>query len=162
MNYDSRYDTIIHITEVRTRMLTLFGAMLNRAGCHDSTKLGRDEKPIFDEFTPLLAQTEYGSDEYKAQLEAMSPAIRHHYAHNRHHPEHHPNGIDDMDLVDLVEMISDWKAATGRNSNGSMAKSLAINADRFGIGPQLLAILTNTAKRYFDPVEEEKPNESTD
>ena len=48
----------------------------------------------------------------------FKPAIDHHYANNRHHPEHWPNGINDMTLMDLIEMLADWKAATARNKNG--------------------------------------------
>jgi len=45
----------------------------------------------------------------------MKPAIEHHYKNNRHHPEHFNNGIDEMNLVDLIELLCDWKAASERN-----------------------------------------------
>jgi len=44
----------------------------------------------------------------------MKPALEHHYALYRHHPEHFQNGIDDMNLIDLVEMFADWKASSER------------------------------------------------
>jgi hypothetical protein len=53
--------------------------------------------------------------------------------------------MDSMTLLDLLEMIADWKAASERHATGSMEASLAINAGRFGIDPQLLRILANTA-----------------
>jgi len=72
--------------------------------------------------------------------------LAHHYAHNRHHPEHFPDGINGMTLMDLVEMLADWKAATERHDDGSLARSLGIQQDRFGITHQLAQILTNTAE----------------
>ena len=51
-----------------------------------------------------------------------------------------------MSLLDLVEMLADWKAAGKRHKDGSMAASLRINIDRFQISPQLAKILENTLK----------------
>lgn len=51
-----------------------------------------------------------------------------------------------MTLVDLLEMLADWKAATERAPQGDLAASLTINRDRFDIAPQLMDILTNTAR----------------
>ena len=93
--------------------------------------------------------TFYGSDEYKEFLAGMKPALDHHYAENRHHPEHFENGIDGMDLFDLVEMLFDWKEATERHNNGDILKSLDINEKRFNISPQLKQILANTVTNFF-------------
>ena len=79
----------------------------------------------------------------------MSVALNHHYAANRHHPEHFSKGIDDMTLVDIVEMLCDWKAASLRQNDGNLLKSIEINAQRFGYDDQLKRIFINTA-RLFD------------
>ena len=79
----------------------------------------------------------------------MGPALAHHYANNRHHPEHHKNGVDDMTLIDVLEMLIDWKAASERHNDGNILKSIEKNADRFGLSPQLVKILENTAKTAF-------------
>lgn len=76
----------------------------------------------------------------------MKPALDHHYAHNRHHPEHFPDGIRGMSLLDLVEMLADWKAATERHADGDLARSIEINQARFGYGDELKVVLRNTAK----------------
>lgn len=55
------------------------------------------------------------------------------------------SGINGMSLLDLLEMLCDWKAAGERHKDGSMARSLYINQGRFGIDDQLQSILTNTA-----------------
>lgn len=49
-----------------------------------------------------------------------------------------------MSLLDVVEMLADWKAATERHDDGDIEKSLEINADRFNLSPQLYSILKNT------------------
>lgn len=54
-----------------------------------------------------------------------------------------------MTLVDLIEMISDWKAASLRHADGDIMKSIEINQDRFGYGYELKQILINTVEYYF-------------
>ena len=76
----------------------------------------------------------YGSDEYKQFLVGMGEGLNHHYANNDHHPEHWQHGIADMDLIQVIEMLADWKAATLRHENGSLSRSIAQNAERFEYG----------------------------
>lgn len=144
--YDSRADTLVHIETVRRFLGSVVKCLENRAAVHDLSKLEDPEKGVFDEFTPKLKGSTYGSDEYKGFLAAMKPALDHHYAANPHHPEHHADGIRDMTLLDLIEMLADWKAATQRHADGDLAKSIEINQKRFGYSDELRAILTNTAK----------------
>ena len=102
---------------------------------------------LFAQHTERLSEIEYGSDEYKAQLDALKPALEHHYAVNPHHPQHWPHGIEDMTLLDLTEMLCDWKASSERQKSGNLLKSIDINAQRFHIDNQLKQILINTAKK---------------
>lgn len=149
MNYDSTKDTLEHMKNVSRFMHKLIAELLGREQNHDSSKLRSPEKEIFDAYTPKLNESTYGSDEYKVFLKEMSVALGHHYAMNHHHPEHYQKGIDDMDLVDLIEMLCDWKAATQRHADGSIDKSILINKERFGISEQLVNVFQNTVKRYF-------------
>ena len=41
-------------------------------------------------------------------------------------------------------MICDWYAACKRHADGDIRKSIEINTERFGLSPQLKAILLNT------------------
>lgn len=143
-SYDSTGDTGEHITQVAKRLAKVADLLRERGRIHDQSKLESPEKEAYDALTPRLAGLTYGSDEYRATLREMKPAIAHHYARNSHHPEHYPNGIAGMDLLDLVEMFCDWKAASLRHKDGDFAKSLQINKERFGISDQLLAILENS------------------
>ena len=37
-------------------------------------------------------------------------AISLHFARNTHHPEHYFSGVESMSLLDMIEMVCDWKA----------------------------------------------------
>jgi hypothetical protein len=145
----TNYDTFRHIERVRNLLNVCVADLLRRGEMHDQTKLSEPEVALFTEYTPKLAGCTYGSDEYKRNLEAIQPALQHHYAHNSHHPEHYKNGVDDMNLLDVVEMLCDWKAASERHNDGNIRKSIEINANRFGLSPQLVKILENTANVMF-------------
>ena len=139
-------ETWKHINQVQWHLGAVIHHLHMRSVVHDQSKLAPPEVSIFTEYTPKLKHSTYGSDEYKGFLQAMKPALDHHYAENSHHPEHRSNGIDGMTLLDLIEMLADWKAATMRHTDGDMGKSLAINRERFGISDQLASILENTVK----------------
>ena len=148
-HYDSSVDTLNHIKRVSNLLHKFVKELLGRADNHDASKLRLPEKEVFDAYTPKLKETTYGSDEYKKHLVEMKKGLKHHYEMNYHHPEHYPSGVDSMDLVDLMEMFCDWKAATERNPGGDILKSIDINAKRFKLSPQLESIFLCTAQRYF-------------
>ena len=141
--YDSRQDTKQHIGTVR-QLLSLFSEKLkDRGQWHDHSKLQDPELSVFNEYTPKLAGTTYGSEEYKKYLVEMQIALGHHYKHNRHHPEHFID-VAGMNLIDIIEMFCDWKAATMRHNDGDMKKSIEINQARFDLSPQLTNIFLTT------------------
>lgn len=146
--YDSTADTLKHALRVGELMGQPIKELVDRSVRHDRSKTEDPELAIFNEFTPKLRDSTYGSPQYKGFLEAMGAGLDHHYAHNVHHPEHHEHGIAGMTLVDLIEMLADWRAATERHADGSLVKSLAIQRDRFGISDQLAEILWNTARHF--------------
>lgn len=143
--YDSRADTLKHIAAVQKLLKNFIGSLSLRSLNHDQSKLEEPEKPYFDEFTPKLKGTTYGSDEYYQYMDEMKPGLDHHYAACRHHPEHHPNGISDMNLSDLVEMFCDWMAAVQRHDDGDIHRSIDQNEERFAYSSQLRRIFHNTA-----------------
>ena len=149
---ECQVETQKHIEKVRKYIRFLTDKLTTRGVAHDATKLQSPEVELFTEFTPKLAQLEYNSEEYKECLRQLKPALDHHYATYRHHPEHFENGINDMNLIDLCEMIADWKAASERHNTGNLIKSIEINAQRFHIDAQLKQILLNTAKLYDEEV----------
>ncbi len=54
-----------------------------------------------------------------------------------------------MTLIDLIEMLVDWKAASERHNDGNILKSIEKNSSRFNMGVQLCRIFENTAKELF-------------
>jgi len=144
--YDSRNDTMQH----RFKVIEAIEIVVDKLGArelhHDDSKLEPPEKEVFDEFTPKLSATTFGSDEYKANTAAMRPAIEHHQSVNRHHPEHFENGIAGMNLVDVVEMMCDWWAASKRHADGDIFRSIEICQKRFRFSDEMKSIFINTAK----------------
>jgi hypothetical protein len=149
---DSRVATYEHIHDVQRHLMRFVTDLQRRLLAHDRSKLASPEVEAFDEFTPKLAASTYGSEEYKGHLAAMRPALEHHYAANSHHPEHYAGGIRGMSLMDLVEMLCDWKAATLRHADGDIGRSIELNQQRFGYTDELKQILLNTLP-LFDPPE---------
>lgn len=146
------YDTMRHIEGVRNLIGLSVTELLKRAKEHDQEKMRDPEASIFAEFTPKLKTSTYGSPEYQKFLSDMKPALDHHYAVYRHHPEHNPSGINDMNLIDIMEMFCDWVASSRRHNDGNILKSIEINRTRFGMSDQLVNIFRNTAA-YFEQLE---------
>jgi Family of unknown function (DUF5662) len=146
--YDSTAGTLRHSLRVADLMSEPIKELLDRSVRHDLSKTHEPERATYDQFAPKLRATVYGSADHAALVQAMGEGLRHHYAHNRHHPEHFPRGVNDMTLVDLIEMLADWRAATERGEGGDLARTLEINCERFGITPQLMGILANTARHH--------------
>ena len=143
--YDSAPDTQSHRLRVQD-LLYLFQRRLQFRGQeHDLSKLEPPEKEAFDACATHLATLTYGTPEYHAALDDLKPALAHHYSVNLHHPEHWKDGVAGMSLLDIVEMLMDWKAAAERmKGGGDIRHSLEVNTTRFDLSPQLASILKNT------------------
>jgi len=144
---DSTEETQKHKNRVKELLNQASDEILNRGKNHDNSKLESPEKELFDEYTSKLGGVIYGSDQYNEFLKALKPALDHHYENNSHHPEHYENGIDGMDLFDIIELFFDWKASGERHRGGNIYESIRINKARFNISDQLEKILINTAKK---------------
>jgi hypothetical protein len=148
MTYDSTADTREHIEKVQSRIGTVVLLLQGRAFAHDASKLIEPEKSAYDDLMKFKSSHDmvYGSPDYAEGLKILGPALDHHYAANSHHPQHYENGISGMSLLDLLEMLCDWKAAGERYKDGNIGQSLTHNRERFGISDQLFAVLENTVK----------------
>lgn len=142
-----RYKTLRHIETVRNYISAVIRELLVRQEKHDQSKLERPEAEAYDVITDQLRGITYGSDRYREVLQSQKPAIDHHYQVNRHHPEFFgEKSYRGMTLIDLIEMLCDWKAAGLRHNDGDLFKSIEINQKRFGYSDELREILENTAK----------------
>lgn len=54
------------------------------------------------------------------------------------------SGVYGMNVIDLVEMLCDWKAASMRHADGDVMKSIEINRKRFKMSDQIVSIFKNT------------------
>jgi hypothetical protein len=137
-------ETRKHLDHVRRLLHEVAFELVRRGEQHDASKFSEAEMHLYAESIPKLKELTYGSDEYKAALEELGPALDHHYASNRHHPEHFADGINDMTLIDIIEMFVDWKAACLKHNDGNLRKSIETNTKRFHIDAQLAKIFQNT------------------
>jgi len=152
-NEETLQETQKHIDQVRKYLDIIITSLELRIRDHDRSKLSDPELSVFAEYTEKLRDTTYGSPEYKKHLEGMKVALDHHYKNNRHHPEFFRDKQVDgepwdlvgrMNLVDVVEMLCDWMAATLRHADGDIQKSIQFNKKRFNMSDQLTNILKNT------------------
>lgn len=139
----AKINHLLHIKNVQKKLNKLAIELIARGQVHDESKLNSPEAEIFGN-APDLSTMEYGSPEYTEGLKVIDEALQHHYANNRHHPQFFKNGINDMHILDIIEMLCDWADSCKRNKNGNLRQSIEHNANRFGISPQLVKIMENS------------------
>jgi hypothetical protein len=139
-----------HIARVNELIEFFIQELKFRAVNHDSDKLVSPNREYYHIVSRDLKGLTYGSSEYFECLKELKPALDNHFKIHRHHPEHFENLIDGMNLVDLVEMFLDWKAASERHADGCIDDSIKFNKTRFKISDQLENIFKNTVKDYFN------------
>lgn len=136
----------IHIRAVGCLLETAANELFDRIINHDSTRLDDIEWESNLRMSARLSATKFGSPEYYKCREEISDAVQHHYSNNRHHPEHFARGVNDMNLIDLLEMLADWVCSSNSQNEGSIENSLEINKFRFDVSDQLHRILCNTVR----------------
>ena len=125
---------------------TIIQELTQRGQAHDQSKFDEDEFPHLVAALEDITKYPFGTPEYDAMRLKHQRVFAVHHSKNRHHPEHFANGVEDMTAVDLIEMLVDWKAASMREKDGSIEKSIKLGAEKYNIHPQLIKILENTAK----------------
>ncbi len=141
-----------HCNKVRFLVNKCVQELQKRGAEHDASKYTEAEAPYYEEPVYILNHEggpAFGSPEYKELTKKMGDGLKHHKEVNRHHPEHFENKIEGMNLVDIVEMVCDWIAASNRKSGKSNNPLDAIKVNRekgIDISPQLEAILRNTVE----------------
>lgn len=142
-------DLVDHKSRVAVHMQTVANDLFRRATVHDNSKFSPEEFEAYEEAFPELQEYAYGTEEFKAALNKIKPAIQHHYQVNDHHPEHFATGVNAMTLVQLIEMLCDWMAASER-SKTNFLQGLETNRERFHIDDQLFGIIKATIE-WYDP-----------
>lgn len=137
-----------HIARVRQLLGEFAIEMIKRGDRHDASKFEPVELEPLQRMQDLIdreGQAQFGTPQYAERTAMLGEMIVHHRANNSHHPEFYPNGVDGMDLFDLVEMFFDWKAASERGESPTM--NLVAACDKYQISSQMRSILFNTAER---------------
>ena len=129
-----------HITTVQKHLHSIIEALEKRARLHDLSKLSLDEFGGFVEINQIAREHPYGSEEYRESLKG-NKTIKLHFSQNSHHPEYYPNGMADMSLLDIIEMVCDWKAASETYGQTSFEDSLEIQCKRFGLSEEQLRLI---------------------
>lgn len=138
-----------HILDVRTFIEQIRFSLFLRGRDHDESKLQEPEFTLYEKLSENIKAIEdefgYGSHQYEKYIRDNQDAFYLHFKKNRHHPEYHPNGIDDMNLVDIIELFCDWKAAASKRGK---PVNLDANQKRFGVSDQLIRIFENTLRDF--------------
>lgn len=144
--FDFLCDTILHVSEVQENLEIIASELRKRGFAHDRTKFQAIEFDAFVSTRNQFKKANYGSKEYQECVDAVKPAVDHHYQNNRHHTGYHINGVNDMTLIDVVEMICDWQAAARRSPDKKFEDTLDYAFKKYKIDDQLKGIIINTLK----------------
>ncbi len=139
-------DTLMHISEVQENLAEIRADLEQRGISHDRTKLLPVEFDAFVSTRPKFKKANYGSPEYQECVDAIKPSIDHHYAYNRHHTGFFDDGFSDMNLLDILEMLADWKAASRRSPDLSFVDSLPKAFDKYSIPENMQKHIVATLK----------------
>ena len=118
--------------------------LLDRSIDHDNSKLTPEELDGYVKNGAILDNAVIGTQEYNDTLELMKKYNNIHYNRNRHHPEHFSNGIDDMNLIDIIEMFSDWCSVSDIKNTDVLEVMENVLFKRFDIDEQLCNVIKNT------------------
>lgn len=137
-------------------LMNWIGALISgRAMTHDNSKT-TDEEYKYYKMVNNVNRNDFKT--YEAYMDYIKPTLnkglKHHYENNRHHPEHFDNGVDDMNIVDIIEMMVDWKASIEQNGK-NLYEEVEYNFKKYNISEQLQKIILNTYK-YIDDLENEE------
>ena len=140
-------DTLMHISEVKENLEKIAGELRQRGIAHDRSKLEEVEFDAFVKSRPKFKKANYGSPEYRECVEMIKPAVEHHYRNNRHHTGYwKERDINGMNLIDIIEMLADWKAAERRSPDKTLEDTFEFAFKKYKIEDQLAQIIKNTLK----------------
>ena len=137
-----------HRHDVSRCLSVLVESLMDRSVCHDLDKFHPE---VVDKHCEMFENFQknrppYGTPEYDQVRERFAQILERHYQANRHHPEHFRNGIEGMNLVDVMEMVCDWVAATPKDQD--LFDAVGLNCSKYGIDRQLMCLIVKTILDY--------------
>lgn len=115
--------------------------LLKLAVKHDASKLDSSELSLWLDLKEKWPnKPAYATSEYTEAMSDARTVLDVHYNQNSHHPEFfYPKGIHGMTVVDQLEMLCDWKAASEAEGR-TLYQSIQDNQKRFGYSEERKAI----------------------
>lgn len=144
-----------HKESVRILLTTFIKELRERIESHDNSKFDKEEFKPFVSVWNKFKEVDYCSKEYYECLDSVKDAVARHHRLNRHHPKHFQNGVNGMNIIDVIEMIADWYAASKRYKTQSFEQNLILAKEEHNIDSQLFEIILNTFC-FFGLLEEEE------
>lgn len=153
MDFDKRLKQ--HKDGVKTYLEIISMLLNSRALTHDNSKSSDEEYKYYKMANSVNRNDFKTYEEYMDYVKpTLNKGLKHHYENNRHHPEFFVNGIDDMTLIDIMEMIADWCIAIKQNGK-DLNEEVQYNFDKYNVSEQLRKIILNTYKYIDDLINEE-------
>jgi len=126
-----------HSTSVSELLSGFIADLIKRVGKHDRDKTIEPQLSLWIKTEDVeIPVSNLDNPNLKAAVEA-------HWKSSDHHPEHYENGISDMNLLTLVEMVVDWSARLDNNPN-SIKAWMQSARERWDICPKFAKVLSNT------------------
>jgi hypothetical protein len=144
----------IHKAWVTFYIFSIIARLFKRAFLHDMSKLYIDEIRGFSQFVDNYGSCNYDSPQYNERKKLLADTLALHYQRNSHHPEHYGD-IRMMNIIDVVEMVCDWKAAVHYN-HGSVKASLQAQKARYKLEGQMLKYIITLSCIEQEESEREK------
>lgn len=120
----------------------------NRKNVHDDSSLDPSEVEVLAYYSDFIKEDSYINEETLTYMKEIKNVLNIHFQKNRHHPEHFKNGIKDMNLIDIIEMLCDWKTTMAEDED--IISVIKKNKKIYKFSDDLMNILINTATSIFD------------
>lgn len=148
---------LLHKWYVAVSLFKIAFRLMGRAIVHDWSKFTLTE---MKHVIPHLPGPGVGFQDlaYQEYLAKAQVAIDHHLKHNSHHPHHFPEtyistdppqrlgGYRDMSMLDLIEMVVDWRASARRKiGGGNLQQSFVYCQQLYQIDEQTMKFLKTLA-----------------
>jgi hypothetical protein len=147
-----RKDIIDHKEKVADNMLKLNSEFVRRMYRHDNDKISDDIIfNVYEEYNPKLRAEKYDSPKFKEYAKIMHPGVVRHTSKQRHHfyDKNNPMEFNQVDLIDILETLSDWVGATQRNPEVNIEEALMHNFDKYSIPEEFRSLMMNTYRNYL-------------
>lgn len=129
---------------------------IKRLLTHDDSKLEKEELAQNKQYLPSYLTAEEGSvASHTLERKLRFP----HRKENRHHPEYFAQGINDMNLLDLLEMLVDIVAHALLEDKKITTVMINLR-EEYQIEPELYAILFQTVLHSFGYFNKEEEREN--